>query len=379
MHPRDEPHQTSALIDHIYAALFSEAPWQEFLDRSTALLPNGHSVLLFHDKASGDGAFSMAAGLDDGMVQKYNSEYFAINPWTEHALIRPLKRVMQADEMLPRRELLRTQYYDEYLRPQDIVTGLGVTLACQADRHIFFSIVCADTDEEQMRGAKRTLTMLVPHLARTFGARVASAGHLSGALRVDGKLKVVSADRAALALMDGTEILSVGALGQLVCRDADLLQVIQLMLAPAGQATGTPAVHHCHVPRAGGALPLRLCIYRPGPTGSDLAGGQDCFIRLEDPTPALHDGVRRFGAMHHLSAAEISIVKGLVDGLTLDRIAADRRTSPDTVRTQLRNIFAKTGCCRQVDIVRHVAIMAGPGGADVVRPPSGVCGTGREG
>jgi hypothetical protein len=43
-----------------------------------------------------------------------------------HAAVRPLGRVVQADEMLPRHELHATDYYNEFLTPQDIDTGFGV-------------------------------------------------------------------------------------------------------------------------------------------------------------------------------------------------------------------------------------------------------------
>ncbi|TGN42439.1 LuxR family transcriptional regulator, partial [Paracoccus liaowanqingii] len=74
-----------------------------------------------------------------------------------------------------------------------------------------------------------------------------------------------------------------------------------------------------------------------------------------------HEGARQFGVLHHLSAAETSIVQALVDGLKIEQIAQARGTSPDTVRTQLKSIFAKTGCSRQSDVVRHVAAMVSPG------------------
>ncbi|TGN61599.1 hypothetical protein E4L95_09885, partial [Paracoccus liaowanqingii] len=221
MHHPDEPQQTSDLIDYVYAALFGEAPLQAFLDGTRSLLPNGQTVLLYHDKSSRTGAFTMAAGLDPSMVEKYNSHYYALNPWTDHALIRPLRRVMQADEMLPRENLLRTPFFNEYLREQSIVTGLGVTFHRDETRDFFFSIVCADVDGDQLNRAKRTIAALTPHLARAFGAFGSTAIEVasSGTLRISGKLKVKSADGQAVALLEETEALSIGPLGRLICKD----------------------------------------------------------------------------------------------------------------------------------------------------------------
>ena len=53
------PPDASELIDRLYAALFGEMPWQEFVTRSCDLLPNGKLVLFFQDKGSGAGAGSV--------------------------------------------------------------------------------------------------------------------------------------------------------------------------------------------------------------------------------------------------------------------------------------------------------------------------------
>lgn len=353
--------QTDALIDLIYAASFGETSWQAFMEQSRTLIPNGQTVLVLHDKTSGTGSFALAGGLDDEWVRRYNREYFAINPWTDHALIRPLRKVMQADEMLPRTQLLQTQFYQEYLRPQDVVTGLGVTLSRDEGRHCFFSIVGCDTDAERIEGARRAISALVPHLSRALTARKAPlpvGDAASGTLRIDARLKIVAADQSALRMIEVTEALSVNALGRLCCRDADLLRILQQVLT--GDTDG-PVVHHGHLKRKGGALPLQACIFRPGRRGGDIFGARDCVIRLSDPAPSLQDGAQAFCRMHHLSSAEASIVLALVNGLSLDQIAQGRGTSTDTVRTQLKNVYLKSGCHRQADIIRHVAVMTRPG------------------
>ncbi|WP_410219205.1 helix-turn-helix transcriptional regulator [Paracoccus sp. (in: a-proteobacteria)] len=364
MNAPTEPPLASELIDHLYAAMFGEAPWQAFMEHSRSLLPNGQTVLFHHDKASRRGAYSLAGGLDQDMVEKYNQKYCAINPWMDHAMIRPLGRVVQADEMLPREKLLRTDFYSDYLRPQDITTGLGVTLDRNEDRHFFFSIVCADAEADRVDRAKAIISSFVPHLTRAFGSyrsAMTTEDPTSGILRIDGKLRVVSANGNALAMMQETEELTIGPLGRLVCKDVECLRIIQKVLAPdRGSTVVSPAVHYCHLKRRNGILPIRACIYRPGATGGAHVGAMDCFMRLESPVRALREAVRKFGVMHRLSAAETGIVAHLIEGLTPEQIAAERHTSSDTVRTQLKNIYRKTECGRQVDIVRHVAAMVDP-------------------
>ena len=84
------PPDFGELMDRLYAALFNEASWQDFVTRSCDLVPNGKAVLFFHDKASGRGATSLTARVDPAMVKKFNEYYHEINPWVDHAMLRPL-------------------------------------------------------------------------------------------------------------------------------------------------------------------------------------------------------------------------------------------------------------------------------------------------
>ncbi|MDQ1902725.1 hypothetical protein RAH32_20090 [Paracoccus sp. WLY502] len=353
------PPDATELIDHLYAALFNEAPWQDFVTRSCGLMPNGKAVLFFHNKASGAGAMSLTGGLDEGMVKNFNDYYHEINPWVNHAMERPLGKVMQADEMLPREVLKRTEFYQDYLRPQDIETGLGVTLHRDAGLHVFFSIVSADVTQEQLEQARRSMTLLVPHLYRAFRIRsrgtepdfVAGSG---STLQIDENLRVLTAEAEALRLLAQTEALSINPRGRLVSKDPDFLSLLQHVLS----SEKPPSLQHLHVKRRTGGLPLHVCVYRPGQPGAASSERISCFIQLEDPAVALPVGVRRFCSLHGLTGAEAGVVAGLIAGLTLNEIAVQRRTSPDTVRTQLKAIFWKTGCKRQADLVCQVAVMA---------------------
>lgn len=349
------------LIDRLYAAVFSEAPWQDFVDRSCKLLPNGKSALFFHDKTSGSGALSLAGGLDGGMVAKFNDHFHSLNPWVDHAMIRPLGKVMQADEMLPRNDLKRTEFFHDYLRPQDIETGLGVTVHRHDGLHVFFSIVCADASEDQIDDARRNIALLAPHLERAFridGGAIARRDGLQppfeGILQVDSRLRVVEIDARALSLMAETDAIRLGPLGRLICKDTELLSCLQHMLA-----SDLPvAVQHRHIKRNRGGIPIHACLYRPGSAGSAFLQETNCFIRLEDPALALPVGIRSFCTLHGLTAAEAEIVAGLAMGLTLDQIATRRKTAHSTVRTQLKTIFAKSGCTKQSDITCQIAILA---------------------
>ena len=67
--------------------------------------------------------------------------------------------------------------------------------------------------------------------------------------------------------------------------------------------------------------------------------------------PVDHEVVR---SLYGLTDAEAAVVQGLVRGLTLRQIAAERRASIQTVRTQMKSVLSKSGAGRQAELVRQI-------------------------
>lgn len=63
-------------------------------------------------------------------------------------------------------------------------------------------------------------------------------------------------------------------------------------------------------------------------------------------------------ALYDLTVAESEVAGGVAARRTIQEIAQARQASVDTVRTQLRRVFDKTGTSRQVDLARLVLGLA---------------------
>src|SRR5690606_17727633 len=124
---RDLQQLEGALISDIYAALLGHGDWQTFVDRITEILPNGKATLFYHDYTAGSGALSINSGFGRDIATAYSQYYAAKNPWMPKALTRPLGLGVRAEQMLPREDLLRTEFYADYLRPQGVCSAVGVT------------------------------------------------------------------------------------------------------------------------------------------------------------------------------------------------------------------------------------------------------------
>ena len=60
--------------------------------------------------------------------------------------------------------------------------------------------------------------------------------------------------------------------------------------------------------------------------------------------------------LHGLTPAESEVLGRLTDGMRLSDIAEDLGVNIETVRTQLKSIFGKTGTSRQAELVRYALL-----------------------
>ncbi len=86
------------------------------------------------------------------------------------------------------------------------------------------------------------------------------------------------------------------------------------------------------------------------------SSGAAIFMRNEKERSLINGPVLR--ALYDLSAAECDLVIALSSGLTVNEIAEKKKLSLHTVRTQIKNIYSKTGFKRQSDLIK--AVLTGP-------------------
>ena len=87
-----------------------------------------------------------------------------------------------------------------------------------------------------------------------------------------------------------------------------------------------------------------------------LEGGAALFISDPHAPPEIDRDT--LAALYALTPAESKLVALLTRGLTLDAIAERSHVSPHTLRTQLKQVFRKTGTARQSELIK--LILTGP-------------------
>lgn len=113
-----------------------------------------------------------------------------------------------------------------------------------------------------------------------------------------------------------------------------------------------------NVPRAESA-PMDVVVMslrRPGRHTNLLAGGGRAIVATQETGRPRHDIRQQLSGIYGLSDAEAEVCWRISNGDSVAAIAEATDTTKETVRSQLKRVFQKTGVRRQPDLVRLVLL-----------------------
>ena len=387
----------SRILGSVYEAALDEtgATWSDALaDISVAVTARGPAILAM-ERQRFDYVRTYALRTDEIAVARHHEYYARLDPALEPALTHaPIGQVLVTDALIPTRELVRTEFYNDWLRVLGVHScaaavvhrdqGSGVALYLTRER------VAGPFANEDLA----LLSLLMPHVQRAAATalRLAAAHSandtLTGALdRVGDAVLVVDRDghvlvtnRAADRLLAEGDGLSVdrrgpqGVGGLRASRAADTLELRRLIAEAAAWA------HLQHgrritvdATRGGGTLVLKrpsgrpalYAIVSPVPAASERppntfveltrpcqGGAAIVLIRNPGAAPAGTDrGLLNYlQATYQLTETEAAVAVQVCTGGGLAAVARERDVSLATVRTQVQRVYQKTGARGQVEL-----------------------------
>jgi len=354
------------LIDEIYEAAVIPDLWLRTLDRLAKI-------------AGGEGAFLFSA--DHKSTQFLSSP--AIEPlfrarlsesWIDHnerdKRLRPIlePRFLTDFDAFSPEELETIPFYKNFLRVAGFGWCAGTAIRSPTTETMVFSIERLFEKGPVEPEAVATLDALRPHLAR---AAVLSAK--IGLLRVRSRVLALEAvDIAAAVLSSSGEVIAANSLLEqcapaITIRARDLLlfenpstqTFFENLLAREGQdgaARSFPLrANGVNAPAVAHLMPLRGA-------GRDLFTGGRLLLYVtalsrRSPLPAA-----LLQALFDLTPAEARVAHLIGGGHTVSEAARHLAVQGNTVRAQLKSIFAKTGARRQAELISIVATQFQPKG-----------------
>jgi hypothetical protein len=154
------------LLQSLYDTVGRPDGWNTFIDALTRCYGGAIGVLLVHDTATRNGFAQASAQIERDQVDAYKRYYASVNPWIPQLERRPIGVAAPAEFSLPRADLLKTEFYSDFLRPNGLCSGVGLTVQKNESRHMVVSVLFPQATAERDDDAVGRLQRLAPHLLR---------------------------------------------------------------------------------------------------------------------------------------------------------------------------------------------------------------------
>lgn len=375
-----------ALIDLIYEAACDPTRWPEFLSAFACAVDGRGTLIYTHNfetmdaSTASDGGFPNAViGFDPAFLSSLE-HYNHVNVWAQNEAMLAPGRPVTGSMLYPDRELPKTEFYNDWLRPQDYFHAIGGIVVRDGPWAMKFSSVRSRRAGDFNSGEMRLYQALLPHLARAahIQRRFAFLQSLSTS-----SLAVLDTLPAAVLLLDK----SARALHSNAAADAELRRADPFRLTPSGEIRVSGAARaQAAIRTAIGAvvdpvrgvnerLPTVAQVARrngeilsvqalPLPQGQGAQRGTLIGRRLAACALVVHGVASRIPSIgpqllrhvYGLTPAEVRVAVAMAEGETLKGYAERRRISRNTAASQLKRAFEKTGLRRQSELVRWLLL-----------------------
>ena len=353
----------ASLIAAIYEAGMDFNLWPYALGRIASAFGVSSASMARQGRTPSE-CWGFAVGIDPIIPENYLKYYHRVDPLWQITSSAPAGTVQTDTMVIPRSELVRTEFFNDFLLPQGVEGLLNAVVLVEDGRQ---SIVTLHGDRQFDESHVALYKLLVPHLQRAVqiniklaraelnhSASVETLNRLEeGILFVDLNAKIVFANKAAEKLFADRDLRQTR--GRLQANSSAETATLHAAIAKCAE-TGTQLQQSGFVSlrRRPGRAPLSLLIAPlPVETRCGLVGPRRmAVVFVNDPDkndkPAAAQLREKFGMTPAEAGFAIEILNG--DGI---QAAADRLSiSKATARTHLSRIFDKTGTRRQAELVR---------------------------
>jgi DNA-binding CsgD family transcriptional regulator len=365
------------LLGTLYAAPMQPELWNSFLAELSAVTGVTKAALISHNIATEDHPILAYFGESVGeSASVYEDYYYQFDEWSlKFPRNRCSGKIIRGDEFWPRDALLRSVFYNEFLRAFDTCEVAAVTVAATQAVFESLSVYRGPSEHEFSNVQLAPLEIIAPHLKTALYTRrkllalesrvndlETTLDQLASALvMIDASGKTVFVNMSARQILDRNDGLCLknGRLTvQSIPENARLREIeVKAILSCNGKTATNPGV--MLVSRKIGR-PLQLVASPLRSVTGTMPGKAVAVLFITDPDsrPAAPDEVLRI--LFGLTRAESRLAISLLDGNSLSESADLNKVGQETVRSQIKSIFQKTGTRRQGELIRLLSGITGP-------------------
>ncbi|GAA6207901.1 LuxR family transcriptional regulator [Cognatishimia sp. WU-CL00825] len=367
--------ELSNLTTTMFSAAMGNSSWSHFLADLSAISGDICTHIFGYDTEAGVTMDLLAHGYDPEFLKTYDQHFASLNAWADGFSKHPAGTVVDCERMCTTQNLVKTEFYHDWLRPQeDIIQGGGALLFKNDTRVFALGGNIRLKDSEKLKSNWLAIVgQLIPHMQQAFEITRALEGK-----RIDAEVIA----NEGLKSVPGIILLS--EMGRIVFAN----NVAQQMLADGAPVAFDNHNHLtygsadsqtiCDVASLRGALNLSSPSFSDRVTDSRTAKNYDLrFVKLSPDAGVAFPFDTMLGVHSHctmliiteakrpsttetlkesyaLTPAEVAVAMSLAQGFSSSEIADQRQASIHTVRHQIKAAMDKLSVHRQSELVLKV-------------------------
>jgi DNA-binding CsgD family transcriptional regulator/PAS domain-containing protein len=359
----------AGFLDRLYGSVIERGDWEGVITRFADLVGGARAWLPSLDLSNGGGQ-GVLARIDPAAQDAYFQYYYSTNPFvrlgrSELAAPWPLCVTTDEDRFL-KEDFVATEYYNDFLKPQNIDSVLIVRLGRHGVMQSTVNISRPFGRGQFSRADVEIANRLHPDLVRAFNLsrRFADLKDFSAGLAetlnrsrhavflLDAAGGIKHANAAAEALLGEPDGLCAVA-GRLAATSSPAARRLEALIARAACADGSRReAGSMGLKTPSRRLPLSLIVAPLRSERSLGPGAASVLVCVADLEAGLSLPERQLRDLFGLTPAETRLALELLKGADLREAAGLLGTSLATVRNQLASIFAKTDVNRQTELIQ---------------------------
>ncbi len=367
--------QLSELIGQIYLAATEPGSANDLAPKIARAFDSESCLVYFSRSApAGEAKMPTVAGIlsgtdnfDEWARMAYATYYHDRNEWYGRAWTLGLPTVVLGQELIAAKDVLRTEWSD-YLHATNTLHVLGTQFIVEGDLLGLIGIHRSPESAPFNGQDRQKMIQLMPHIQRALQLRehlALSEQQTNFSLDVLNGLDVgvvlLAADCRILFANRVAENALHDQCSPIVCNcrlrplDSSEARKFELMVAEVAKTSAGLGTH------SGGIFYLTLSSTAKlpvlvSPVKSETASFSSmkpaAIVVCSNPHASINIAEQMLARRFDLTRAEARLFSALISGQEIVDYAGHHKVSVGTVKTHLKSIFDKTGCHRQLDLVR---------------------------
>jgi DNA-binding CsgD family transcriptional regulator/PAS domain-containing protein len=358
----------SELVGSVYDAASDPDAWPVFLNRFADALSAQCSAFGSHDSSTN--ATVMVAPRTD-------PEYLCsfIEYWAHRAFIwnggekLPVGTVIVREMIISRNEFCRTDYYNEWCKPQGVEATIAMNLLVEGPLSTVIAVSRRYAEGDFDVAETRLFVELIPHLQRAVQLQLRLAGLeglpggsadilnrlQQGVILVDGGARVIFANRAAESMLRAGQGLFLGRDGLQAEIPGETRQLRRAIVDCAKQRLGFGGTGgHLRLSREHG-VPVTVLVapHHARLDWIDIVRPR-AILFIADPEAKAAVRQQWLREDFGLTPAEAAVAVEVLEADGLQAAAGRLGISLATAHTHLAHVFGKTSTRRQAELVRLI-------------------------